>query len=540
MLISPSSVALFLALSIFKFATASPHWILAEQDSIATSSLHIRRQTPNTNIEELYVELPIDHNDTSATLNGSNTFWHRYWVDDEFYQDGGPVFIYDVGELDGSTKYENFLTNDTVYFRQLMRNYSGIGIVWEHRYYGNSTPVVIDSNTTAEDLKYLNTQQSLADLDAFARQFSSPQTNLSLTPDAVPWVMTGGSYPAMRAVFMRNWYPDTIYAAFASSAPVEASVDMSFYWDPVPKGMRAYGYGNCTNDIHTAIVHMDKLMEDPAKAAALKVKFLGLGADKNDNPTFADALNCIFWYWQGWGMGTTQTFQLRDFCDYIETDPATNDTAPEEGWAASKGVDYTIDRWASYPKFITVVNLFLDTNCTGSQTEEVPDCDLNKPFTDPSTIAWTWQYCTQWGEFQYYNAGPDQIISKYNDLQHQIDICHRQFPTGLPEVPDTNATNAIFGGWSTRPSNTYWSGGEFDPWRTLSPLSDEPFAPNVTTFTEPPECGVGSDLDEIFGYIMPNSEHEFDITAKGTEWPESVEVFTKALDKWLKCYKPKV
>ena len=44
------------------------------------------------------------------------------------------MFIYDVGELDGSSKYQNFLTNDSVYFRQLMRNYSGIGIVWEHRY----------------------------------------------------------------------------------------------------------------------------------------------------------------------------------------------------------------------------------------------------------------------------------------------------------------------------------------------------------------------------------------------------------------------
>ena len=222
--------------------------------------------------------------------------------------------------------------------------------------------MVIDLSTTSEDFKYLNTEQSLADLDVFAKQFSRPNINYTLTPDVVPWVMTGGSYPAMRAVFMRNWYPDTIYAAFASSAPVEgmwihqlkqilngslliinaASVDMSFYWDPVAKGMRAYGYGNCTNDIHTAIMHMDELMEDPAQAAALKVKFLGLGADKNDNPTFADALNCIFWYWQGWGMGTTQTFRLKDFCDYIETDPGTNETAPEEGWAASKGVNYTI------------------------------------------------------------------------------------------------------------------------------------------------------------------------------------------------------
>ena len=126
--------ALSCALLTIPGAFASAAWIRAEQDHWATSSSLARRDSSNTTIEELYVELPIDHNDTSATVNGSSTFWNRYWVVDEFYEEGGPVFIYDVGELDGSTKFETFLTNDSIYFRQLMRNYSGIGIVWEHRY----------------------------------------------------------------------------------------------------------------------------------------------------------------------------------------------------------------------------------------------------------------------------------------------------------------------------------------------------------------------------------------------------------------------
>ena len=86
---------------------------------------------------------------------------------------------------------------------------------------GNSTPVTIDLDTPPEAYRYLNTEQSLADFDVFAKQFSRPGINASLTPDAVPWVMTGGSYPGMRAAFLRDKYPDTVYAAFASSAPVE-------------------------------------------------------------------------------------------------------------------------------------------------------------------------------------------------------------------------------------------------------------------------------------------------------------------------------
>lgn len=35
----------------------------------------------------LYIELPLDHTDSN-----SETFSNRYWVDETFYQPGGPVF----------------------------------------------------------------------------------------------------------------------------------------------------------------------------------------------------------------------------------------------------------------------------------------------------------------------------------------------------------------------------------------------------------------------------------------------------------------
>jgi hypothetical protein len=39
-----------------------------------------------SNVEALYVTLPVDHfSDNPAT------FLNRYWVNDEFYRDGGPV-----------------------------------------------------------------------------------------------------------------------------------------------------------------------------------------------------------------------------------------------------------------------------------------------------------------------------------------------------------------------------------------------------------------------------------------------------------------
>lgn len=147
------------------------------------------------------------------------------------------------------------------------------------------------------------------------------------------------------------------------------------------------------------------------------------------------------------------------------------------------------------------------------------------------------------GYFQSANLGPTQLVSKYNSLAHQRDICHRQFPTApkslLPDWPNTAATNRVFGGWDLRPSQVYWSGGEFDPWRTLSPLSSEPEAPQPDAFQKPPQCGQGQDVDDIFGYVIKGAQHCYDFRTTFEGGAVSRKYFSDALTKWLGCFKPK-
>jgi hypothetical protein len=203
-------------------------------------------------------------------------------------------------------------------------------------------------------------------------------------------------------------YPDTIYASWASSAPVEASVDQSFYFDPVWRGMNAKGFGNCSRDIQASVRYMDKVMDsDQSAAAKLKEQFLGLGAAKNSHATFADALTTIFYVWQSYGMEGGSA-GLRRFCDFIETDPKTNAIAPKEGWAKSKGAKWTTDRWASFPAFLPNVNSYLETECSG-KLNTTGDCDLDRKFTDPAMISWTWQYCTQWGISSFSSSSSNNV-----------------------------------------------------------------------------------------------------------------------------------
>jgi hypothetical protein len=265
------------------------------------------------------------------------------------------VFLFDQGEANAEPSAQFVLTNQTSFFKQIVDKFGGIGIMWEHRYYGESTPVNISLATPAADFgHFLTGQQALADVVFMASHFSRPNITKDLTPTGTPWVFVGGSYPGMRAAFMRHFFPKTITASFASSAPVQASVNMSFYFDPVWLGMNHYGWGNCTQDIKSSIRAMDVILEDPAKAADLKESFLGPEARNNSNAGFADALSVITFLWQSFGVeGGVEG--LRSFCDWIETDHATNATAPAEGFAPSKGVDFVIEQWRTWPFFAQTV-----------------------------------------------------------------------------------------------------------------------------------------------------------------------------------------
>jgi len=513
----------------------------------STASLHsASTQPPPEQIEPEYIQLPIDAfaaSKNQATSYHGN-FFNRYWVSSRAYKPGAPVFLYDVGESDASTNALYRLQDPTSFFRQLVEKYNGIGIVWEHRFYGNSSPTPVDVNTPPEDFAFLTTQQSLADVDAFARRFSLRDRgiNATLTPDKTPWVMVGGSYPGMRAAFMRDKYPGTIAAAWASSAPVQAAVDQSSYYEPMWAGLQRYGFGNCSRDIRAAVRWVDGVLDgkNQTEGERVKVMFLGKGAERNGHAAFADALTTVTAAWMSYGV-EGGVLGFRRFCDWIETDgdglkPVV---AGAQGWSGIKGAKWVVERWATYPWFVGNVNKYLETECSGRDDVE-GKCDLNRKFTDPQMISWTWQFCTQWGEllpkhdlrhrlrvlidgisgfFQSANVGPHQLVSKYNSLAHWRSICHRQFPTASPDIfpswPDVARTNRIFGGWSIRPSNTYWSNGEFDPWRSLSRAG---------------------------GYVIENAQHCYDFRTTGLTVPGgevSRRIFEEKLTGWLKSWRPR-
>jgi hypothetical protein len=97
--------------------------------TVKDSSLDLTTRVAPEKITEEYVALKLDQ-----FGKGKDTFNNRFWVAESGYKAGGPVFIYDVGEADASGSWQFRLQNETSFFKQIVDQFGGIGIVWEHRY----------------------------------------------------------------------------------------------------------------------------------------------------------------------------------------------------------------------------------------------------------------------------------------------------------------------------------------------------------------------------------------------------------------------
>lgn len=406
-------------------------------------------------------------------------------------------------------------------------------------------------------MKYLTTDQALADIPYFAHNFTRPKyRNIDLTPQTTPWVMIGRSYPGMRAALARKSYPETIYAAYVSSAPVEARVDASAYFNQVWRALVAKGFANCARDTHAAMQYIDEQLSDnnttttssssQSAAGSIKQKLLGPGAEANTNGDIAYVLSTPYMALQESGMDG----KLGELCTYLDTDPRTNQTGAggPDGLASRYGKQYAAERLVSWPEFVSSANEIRNTNCRKSHKDKtnpnLASCDLSQPYKDPMALSWVWQYCTEWGYFLANNAGTNSLLSKFLTVEYQQEICYRNFPTArkmgvLPVHPQADIFNAQHGGWHMRPSNTYWTVGEWDPWRALSVFSTEEFAPrNVNTTSEVPGCGVESGPDEVFGFVLQNQQHGDDIGPVDNEQTRFAhEHFRRALRSWLPCFR---
>lgn len=484
---------------------------------------------PSTLYPAYNISVPIDHfhNESMYEPHSSGTFPLRYFFDATYYKSGGPVIVLESGEDDATDRLP-YLQKGIAH--QLAEATNGIAVVLEHRYYGTSFPT---PDLSTENLRFLTTQQALADTAFFARNvvFEGLEDQ-NLTAPHTAYIAYGGSYAGAFVAFLRKTYPDTYFGAISSSGVTMAIYDFWEYYEPV----REYGPPDCilATQKLTNIVDNILLGKNITQGliTELKTAFGLQGVQYNDD--FANALSTGIGGWQGrnWDPAVNDP-SFSQYCANITANstlypaPASLTSTVEQLVAAGGYASQSAVLTTQMLNFISYVNITLVQPCiAGGQTTNECYTTHNTTFYALDDItqiwrSWPYQYCSQWGFLQTGSDVPqDQLplISRTITLEYESIICRDAFNINTPS--DTAIINA-YGGYNISYDRLAFIDGEDDPWRGATPhapeannrtsTTDEPFIliegavhhwdenglfPNETTATLPPAPVAETQMDE--------------------------------------------
>ncbi|WFC95178.1 hypothetical protein MBRA1_001825 [Malassezia brasiliensis] len=442
---------------------------------------------------------PLDHFDGTTNV----TFEQRYFLSMDWYKSGAakrnktedgreivPVILYDGGETSLKNRAE-MLNNGIVAI--LANATGGIAVLLEHRYYGTSTPIRSElgpgKDWGVDQLRWLNTRQSLEDSAAFVRrmQFQGVSENAEFRV-----IYYGGSYAGARAAFMRTLYPDLIHGAIASSAVVAASVTLPEYYYAVARGSDT----QCSQALQSAVNAIDKIIApvpeagsnqthiNNTQAEALKSLFgLAHAPSLND---FANFLTLPLGMFQSltWVPDDSDVDMWNEFCTTL-----TNATAIE---GVKQKHSYELGVLGPMPSSVLGLAAYMEENMASyCEERSCTTQDVERFRNDNGTLttskAWQFQVCNEYGYYQVappianvtsfspQPSGP-KIVSWRIDEQWMSLMCREGFTRGehwtIPPRPDVSVVNRI-GNMGLDSKRLAIIDGQYDPWRPMTQHSEE-------------------------------------------------------------------
>lgn len=421
-----------------------------------------------------WFEQPLDH-----FSNSSSTFGQRYWINTRHYKPGtnAPVIVLDGGETSGANRLP-FL--DTGIVEILTKATGGVGVVLEHRYYGQSVPV---KNFSTDSLRFLNNAQSAADSANFMAHVKFPGIKEDLTAPNTPWIYYGGSYAGARSAHMRILYPELVFGAIASSAVTHASL-LNWEYHEIIRNAADH---TCSSNIQKSIAAVDNLLGYPRFKQYLKGLF-GLAELEHDED-FVSLLSSPLGSWQAknWDPSVGSS-RFEEFCEALGSAWSADESSLHNATMLFNdetntltlpgGIDIplVVYRYAQYIKKHIVSKCpeeFGVEECFGTFDDaKFQDIELENTWR-----LWLFQVCTEWGYF--FTAPPDvkhpRIVSKLLTLEYASMTCRQAFPRGkfftVPPMPNLTVVNEL-GSFSISEDRLAFIDGDVDPWKPNTPHSE--------------------------------------------------------------------
>ncbi|VDK17423.1 unnamed protein product [Anisakis simplex] len=393
------------------------------------------------------ITMPVDHFNATNT----NTFNQRYWMNPQYAKPRGPHFLMIGGEGTANTKW---VLNPEVQIMSAARKYGATVYMLEHRYYGESWPT---PDQSTENLKWLTSQQALADLAQFIKTMNKEQKLVN-----PQWITFGGSYPGMLSAWFRQFYPELTVGALASSAPIGAKVDFYEYLIVVANSLRFFN-PKCADNVGNAFDEMRKLSLTQEGRAYLTNIFT-LKPEWTAQSTITDV--------------DMQYFFSNIYSNFQGAVQYNNDNSGKHaiGGGINDVCKYMVNNTKTAIENVADVNAYIAKfwdgyfNYTDNRYENY--VDYLKDITAMSASrSWTYQTCNEFGFFQSTDIG-ENMFGGPTPVNFFIDTCLDAFgPTFTPKyVYEANEkSHNYYGGVEYyHGTNVFFTNGNIDPWHALS------------------------------------------------------------------------
>ncbi|XP_072471635.1 thymus-specific serine protease [Notamacropus eugenii] len=393
---------------------------------------------------EGWLQQPLDPFNSSD----QRSFLQRYWVNTRHWRfPDGPVFLHIGGE--SSLGPSSVLKGHPGTLAPL---WGALVVSLEHRFYGHSIP---PGGLDLVQLRFLSSRHALADVASACIQLSRIY-NISASS---PWIGFGGSYAGSLAAWARLKFPHLIWAAVASSAPVQAQLDFSSYNQVVSRSLAdpaVGGSSKCRRAVVQAFAELDHgLSEGKETQAALQseVRACGTLETPEDQAELLEQLEGLVGAAVQYDQQAGVPLDVRSLCHLML---ANQSRGPLSGLQDA----------------IQLVLQTLGLPCLpSSKAAAVAEMKDTSPQAEGlGSRQWFYQTCT---EFGYYITCKDSScpFSRRRTLSDQLQLCAQVFgllPASVAEA--VTRTNTYYGGQSPGATRVFFVNGDIDPWHVLSVL----------------------------------------------------------------------
>ncbi|CAD6995784.1 unnamed protein product [Ceratitis capitata] len=361
------------------------------------------------------IEQKLDHFDST----NEKTWQMRYMENDNYFKEGGPIFIYVGGEWSISS-----LSIRTGHFVDMVKEHDGLLFYTEHRYYGKSLP----TSRLAHFIKY--------------QRENYPGLENSKV------IMAGGSYAASMVVWFypvltRGW-------AFNQRLGFQCAAFGKEYKEVVGRALRELGSEQCYSRVQNGIATLEEMI---GGGRAAEVKAMMKICDNFDEYNDLDV----------WTLFSSISNLFSGIVQY------------QSGNDVPNLCDFLMEQESDVVAIAKFLLRYIDTGCFDLTYKDTLTYYMDSTFAAGANRPWYYQTCNEYGWYQSSRSRNQPFGTKF-PAKLYLSLCEDIFGENFTETniyANVGQTNEDFGGYSPNAPNVYQTHGGLDPWSAAGHTAEQ-------------------------------------------------------------------